>query len=306
MMNQPILHLARRTVVTGSIFTLCLASISCKLPPRQAWNNIQQRGLIPVLFSTTAGGNPDASVNNGSTASANNNPAPLKVQAVKTAEVASIPFATPVPGRSGYVFSPHTPGHKLIDVREYAAGAEARCPYTMQPFMVPNFATLAEASKPVPAPQPQNSIAEVVSRNPEPRSRDQAEPAPLLQPDPVAVQPAVSHKPAPEEIPYGSRVAGRPGFVNSPFAAKNQLVDVAGIAPGVEVKCPYSNRLFRVPEPLPEEVTPAPATIIPPASPVPTPPEATEPTAPPAPVQTPAPAPPAPPEANPATAPSGT
>ncbi len=84
--------------------------------------------------------------------------------------------------------------------------------------------------------------------------------APLLVPDlspaPVASNPA-------GEIPYGSRVAGRPGFVYSPFAEKNQLVDVAGIAPGVEVKCPYTNKLFRVPEPLPEEMAPAPANVIP-------------------------------------------
>lgn len=62
-----------------------------------------------------------------------------------------------------------------------------------------------------------------------------------------------------EEIPYGKIVIGRPGFVNSPFAAKSQLVDVKGTAPGVVVKCPYSNKLFRVPEAI-NEVLPAPAS----------------------------------------------
>lgn len=47
----------------------------------------------------------------------------------------------------------------------------------------------------------------------------------------------------------GTWVLGRPGFVYSPFAAKSQLVDVNGTAPGVIVKCPYTNKLFRVPEP---------------------------------------------------------
>ena len=292
MLKHPILPLVRRSALAGSALMICLASVSCKLPPRQAWNSIQQRGLIPVLFPANAAEGADPAPA-GSTAIAQSGTEALKVQAVKTPELASTPFATPVPGRSGYVFSPHSAGHKLIDVREYAAGAEARCPYTMQPFMVPDFAALAAAAKTKPAPRPQRSIAEVVSRNPEPRLRDETvDVAPLLPTNTIVNIPST---PA-TEIPYGSRVEGRPGFVNSPFAQKNQLVDVAGIAPGVEERCPYSNKLFRVPEPLPEETTPEPATVIPPA-----------PASPPAPPEPQAPATPAPeatlaPDANPAPA----
>ena len=54
-------------------------------------------------------------------------------------------------------------------------------------------------------------------------------------------------KPAVQEIPYGVSIPGRPGFVNSPFAAKHQLVDVTGLPTGMEVKCPYTGKLFRVP-----------------------------------------------------------
>jgi hypothetical protein len=36
-------------------------------------------------------------------------------------------------------------------------------------------------------------------------------------------------------------------MVNSPYANKSQLVDVAGMSPGQTVKCPYSGKLFRVP-----------------------------------------------------------
>jgi len=292
MIKHPILPLVRCSALAGSALMICLASVSCKLPPRQAWNSIQQRGLIPVLFPADAaeGANPAPA---GSTAVVQTGSDAVKVQAVKTPEVASIPFATPVPGRAGYVFSPHAGGHKLIDVREYAAGAEARCPYTMQPFMVPDFNALAAAEKTKPAPRPQRSIAEVVSRNPEPRQRETVDVAPML---PTKTTVTIPSTPA-TEIPYGSRVAGRPGFVNSPFAQKNQLVDVAGIAPGVEVKCPYSNKLFRVPEPLPEETTPAPATVIPPA-----PAASPEPAAPAAPASASIPAPAANPEPAPAPA----
>jgi hypothetical protein len=49
------------------------------------------------------------------------------------------------------------------------------------------------------------------------------------------------------QLPYGTAIVGRPGFVNSPYAAKHQLVDVTGLPTGMEVKCPYSGKLFRVP-----------------------------------------------------------
>ncbi|MBB5037273.1 hypothetical protein [Prosthecobacter dejongeii] len=50
-----------------------------------------------------------------------------------------------------------------------------------------------------------------------------------------------------ETLPYGTPVAGRPGMVTSPFAEKQQLVDVTGMAAGEAVKDPYSGKLFRVP-----------------------------------------------------------
>ncbi len=71
------------------------------------------------------------------------------------------------------------------------------------------------------------------------------------QPAPVKAPGA----PAANEIPFGTAIAGRPGFVNSPFAAKHQLVDVTGLPTGMEVKCPYTGKLFRVP---PQANAPAP------------------------------------------------
>lgn len=73
------------------------------------------------------------------------------------------------------------------------------------------------------------------------------------QPAPVKAPGA----PAAGDIPFGSAISGRPGFVNSPFAAKHQLVDVTGLPTGMEVKCPYTGKLFRVP---PQANAPAPET----------------------------------------------
>ncbi len=46
------------------------------------------------------------------------------------------PFAKPVPGMSGYVFSPFSPGKK-IEVIGYPPGTVVKCPYTQKEFKVP-------------------------------------------------------------------------------------------------------------------------------------------------------------------------
>ncbi len=50
-----------------------------------------------------------------------------------------------------------------------------------------------------------------------------------------------------KSIPYGTPVAGKPGFVTSPHAPYAGYVDVRGFPPNTEVKDPYSGKIFLVP-----------------------------------------------------------
>jgi predicted small lipoprotein YifL len=52
---------------------------------------------------------------------------------------------------------------------------------------------------------------------------------------------------APRDIPYGTPVPGKPGFVTSPHSPTAGYVDVRGFPPGSEVKDPYSGKIFLVP-----------------------------------------------------------
>ncbi len=72
---------------------------------------------------------------------------------------------------------------------------------------------------------------------------------PTPEPTPPGATPTPFPTPAAtpsSTIPFGTPVPGKPGYVISPYSNAG-YVDVQGIPPNSEVKCPYSGKIFRVP-----------------------------------------------------------
>jgi hypothetical protein len=112
------------------------------------------------------------------------------------------------------------PPVKKRPVAKYPTAQQGQYPPQPQPF------PQDPGTQPAPAPAPPDAAP------------TDAPPAPA--PTAAATQAAKG------DYPYAVPVAGKPGFVRSPYSP-DKMTDVRGYAPGTEVKDPYTQKIFLVP-----------------------------------------------------------
>lgn len=181
--------------------------------------------------------------------------------------------------KPGYVRSPYTTPAKLIDVTDYKPGQEARCPYTRRIFIVPGEVPAESIAKTeTTKPAETEPTTETTPEKAEQTASTQIDTpeTPEVSETKVEIETETANKKESTEdtssiaqntenkidnskeqqkeeqevkkaLPFGKPVQGLPGFVSSPYAKDNQLVNIQGLEPGVIIRCPYSGKVFRVP-----------------------------------------------------------
>ena len=64
-------------------------------------------------------------------------PRPTAPPRTVSSQSESLPYAKPVPGKPGYVFSPYDPNGGYVDVKGYSPGQKVKDPYSGKIFLVP-------------------------------------------------------------------------------------------------------------------------------------------------------------------------
>lgn len=227
---------------------------ACALPPRDAWRVIRHDGFLTYL-SIEFGKQPP--------------PPKLSTSAGSSSVARHSPPSVTVPWRSSpnryWSTNPASPvvGPPRISppIRPVAATVPKPILRTLPPKAAdikPPTATKAPektASSPPATPAASKPELQAKPKPPEPKvvAVPQAPPTAPAKQSPPAPSPAPPSTPSVsaaariDDLPYGDVIAGRPGFVHSPYALKSQIVDVTGLRPGQEVKCPFTGKLFRVP-----------------------------------------------------------
>ena len=135
------IFMKRITVLAALALTVALFSACVDNTPK---TQPKKSGFHPPPSGDTAiannpgpddGQNPDKPATETKPPASETKPPPPVPEPPKS--VGEIPYAKPVPGKPGFVFSPYDQYKGYIDVRGFPPGTEVKDPYSGKSFLVP-------------------------------------------------------------------------------------------------------------------------------------------------------------------------
>ncbi|HEX4667286.1 MAG TPA: hypothetical protein VH207_11860 [Chthoniobacterales bacterium] len=102
-------------------------------PPVQTQRQITTNESAPAPESTTS----TRVTRSEPQPTAPSEPPPTAPPRTVSSKSETLPYAKPVPGKPGYVFSPYDPNGGYVDVKGYSPGQKVKDPYSGKIFLVP-------------------------------------------------------------------------------------------------------------------------------------------------------------------------
>ncbi|MDR3402936.1 MAG: hypothetical protein P4L99_10605 [Chthoniobacter sp.] len=122
--------------LTLAIFSACVDD-QPKKKPKSGFHPPSSDTTVASNPSPDDNANPDTKPPTDNKPPADNKPQPPAVPESAPVKVGEIPYAKPVPGKPGFVFSPYDQYKGYIDVRGFPPGTEVKDPYSGKSFLVP-------------------------------------------------------------------------------------------------------------------------------------------------------------------------